>query len=66
MGDGRTYDETIAIRAVDTDDFMTAAPSPLGISILSSRISRYGNLHRTISKQDTKHLLTPFIIAYQF
>jgi GMP synthase (glutamine-hydrolysing) len=24
MGDARTYDETIAIRSVNTDDFMTA------------------------------------------
>ena len=24
MGDGRTYDETVALRAVTTDDFMTA------------------------------------------
>ena len=43
MGDGRTYDETIAIRAVDTDDFMTAAPSPLPHELLARVSTRIVN-----------------------
>ena len=42
MGDGRTYDYTLALRAVRTSDFMTAeiAPIPYGVLIhVSSRIT---------------------------
>lgn len=39
MGDGRTYDYAVAIRAVDTDDFMTAKFSQLSLDTLS-KISR--------------------------
>ena len=39
MGDGRTYDGTVAIRAVETDDFMTADWSRLPYDVLD-RISR--------------------------
>ena len=38
MGDGRTYDETVAIRSVQTDDFMTADWSHLPYDLLA-RIS---------------------------
>jgi GMP synthase (glutamine-hydrolysing) len=38
MGDGRTYDETVAIRSVQTDDFMTADWSHLPYELLG-RIS---------------------------
>jgi GMP synthase (glutamine-hydrolysing) len=38
MGDARTYDETIAVRSVDTDDFMTADWSRLPYDLLA-RIS---------------------------
>ncbi len=38
MGDARTYEETIAIRSVDTDDFMTADWSRLPYDLLA-RIS---------------------------
>ena len=38
MGDGRTYDEAVAIRAVNTDDFMTADWSHLPYDLLA-RIS---------------------------
>ncbi len=39
MGDGRTYDYAVAVRAVDTDDFMTAKFSQLPIDVLA-HISR--------------------------
>lgn len=39
MGDGRTYDYAVAVRAVDTDDFMTAKFSQLPIDLLA-KISR--------------------------
>ena len=38
-GDERRYDEVIAVRAVETTDFMTAEYSPLPHTLLS-RISR--------------------------
>ena len=38
MGDGRTYDNVIALRSVDTDDFMTADWSRLPYDVLA-RIS---------------------------
>ncbi len=39
MGDGRTYDYTVALRAVDTSDFMTADWSRLPYELLD-RVSR--------------------------
>ncbi len=39
MGDGRTYDYAVAVRAVDTDDFMTAKFSMLPLEVLA-KISR--------------------------
>lgn len=50
MGDGRTYDETIAIRAVETDDFMTAAPSPLSHDLLSRVSTRIVNEVRGVNR----------------
>jgi GMP synthase (glutamine-hydrolysing) len=50
MGDGRTYDETIAIRAVDTDDFMTAAPSALPHELLSRVSTRIVNEVRGVNR----------------
>ena len=38
MGDARTYEEVIAVRAVDTEDFMTADWSKLPYELLG-RIS---------------------------
>ncbi|MBX3066926.1 MAG: GMP synthase (glutamine-hydrolyzing), partial [Anaerolineae bacterium] len=39
MGDGRTYQEAVAIRAVTTEDFMTADWSRLSFEVLA-RISK--------------------------
>jgi GMP synthase (glutamine-hydrolysing) len=50
MGDGRTYDETIAIRAVDTDDFMTAAPSQLPHDLLARVSTRIVNEVRGVNR----------------
>lgn len=50
MGDGRTYDETIAIRAVDTDDFMTAAPSQLPHELLARVSTRIVNEVRGVNR----------------
>ena len=41
MGDGRTYDSTVAVRSVDTQDFMTADWSRIPydvLAIISNRI----------------------------
>lgn len=43
MGDSRTYDYTIAVRAVITSDFMTAEYAPLPHSILGRVSSRIAN-----------------------
>lgn len=43
MGDGRTYDYAVAIRAVDTDDFMTAKFTHLSIDTLASISRRITN-----------------------
>lgn len=40
MGDGRTYEETLALRCVDTDDFMTADWSRLPHDLLARVSSR--------------------------
>jgi GMP synthase (glutamine-hydrolysing) len=43
MGDGRTYEETIALRAVTTDDFMTADWSRLPHDLLARVSNRIVN-----------------------
>ena len=43
MGDGRTYEDTIAIRSVDTEDFMTADWSRLPYDLLARISSRIIN-----------------------
>jgi GMP synthase (glutamine-hydrolysing) len=43
MGDGRTYEEVVALRAVTTEDFMTADWARLPDSLLSTVSSRIVN-----------------------
>jgi len=43
MGDGRTYEETIVLRAVTTDDFMTADWARLPYDLLARVSSRIVN-----------------------
>jgi GMP synthase (glutamine-hydrolysing) len=43
MGDGRTYDSTVAIRAVDTQDFMTADWSRIPYDVLATVSNRIIN-----------------------
>ena len=43
MGDHRTYDYTVALRAVNTSDFMTCVPSRLSYSLLTRTASRIVN-----------------------
>ena len=43
MGDGRTYDDVIALRAVETSDFMTANWCPLPYDLLARISSRIVN-----------------------
>jgi GMP synthase (glutamine-hydrolysing) len=43
MGDGRTYDSTVAIRAVDTQDFMTADWSRIPYDVLATISNRIIN-----------------------
>ena len=43
MGDGRTYDYAVALRAVTTTDFMTAEAAPLPFEILSKVTDRIVN-----------------------
>ena len=43
MGDNRTYDEAIALRAVTTDDFMTADWARLPWDVLARVSSRIVN-----------------------
>jgi GMP synthase (glutamine-hydrolysing) len=43
MGDGRTYDATIALRAVTTSDFMTAEFVPIPYEVLAKVSSRIVN-----------------------
>ncbi|HTU24117.1 MAG TPA: glutamine-hydrolyzing GMP synthase [Pirellulales bacterium] len=43
MGDARTYDDVIAVRAVNTDDFMTADWSHLPYSVLATISTRIIN-----------------------
>lgn len=50
MGDGRTYDETIALRAVTTDDFMTADWAPLPTELLRRISTRIVNEVRGVNR----------------
>jgi len=50
MGDYRTYDETIALRAVETTDFMTAEWSPLPHDLLARTATRIVNEVRGVNR----------------
>jgi GMP synthase (glutamine-hydrolysing) len=50
MGDDRTYDDVIAIRAVTTDDFMTADWSRLPHEVLATMSTRITNEVRGVSR----------------
>ncbi len=50
MGDGRTYQEVIALRAVSTDDFMTASWAPLPPDLLARASSRIVNEVRGVNR----------------
>ena len=50
MGDARTYGYTIALRAVTTDDFMTAEWSRLPYELLERASSRITNEVKGISR----------------
>jgi GMP synthase (glutamine-hydrolysing) len=50
MGDGRTYDETIALRAVETTDFMTAEWSQLPHELLAKVSTRIVNEVRGVNR----------------
>ncbi len=50
MGDGRTYENAIAIRSVNTDDFMTADWSHLPYELLSRMSNRIINEVRGINR----------------
>ncbi len=50
MGDGRTYDYVVALRAVETSDFMTADWAPLPVPLLKRVSSRIINEVRGINR----------------
>ena len=50
MGDARTYGWVIALRAVSTDDFMTADWSRLPYELLAKASSRIANEVRSVSR----------------
>ncbi|VAX38998.1 GMP synthase [glutamine-hydrolyzing], amidotransferase subunit / GMP synthase [glutamine-hydrolyzing], ATP pyrophosphatase subunit [hydrothermal vent metagenome] len=50
MGDDRTYEETIAVRAVTTDDFMTADWFPMPYDVLQKMSTRIINSVRGINR----------------
>ena len=50
MGDARTYGWTVALRAVSTDDFMTADWTRLPYALLASASSRITNEVRSVSR----------------
>lgn len=50
MGDERTYEDTLAIRAVQTDDFMTADWYPLPYEVLGRMSTRIINSVRGINR----------------
>lgn len=50
MGDGRTYDYTLALRAVETTDFMTAEFSRIPYEVLAACSNRIVNEVRSINR----------------
>lgn len=50
MGDGRTYDYTLALRAVETSDFMTATWAKIPYEILEKVSSRIVNEIKNINR----------------
>ena len=50
MGDGRTYEEVIAVRAVQTDDFMTADWFPMPHDVLGRISTRIINEVRGVNR----------------
>jgi GMP synthase (glutamine-hydrolysing) len=50
MGDGRTYEQVVALRAVVTDDFMTASWAHLPYELLSDVSSRIVNQVRGVNR----------------
>ena len=50
MGDGRTYEHVVALRAVETSDFMTAGWAPLPHDLLAKVSSRIINEVRGINR----------------
>ena len=50
MGDGRTYDYTLALRAIITNDFMTGTFAPLSYELLSKVSRRITNEVRGINR----------------
>ena len=50
MGDGRTYENVVAIRAVNTDDFMTADWSQLPYDLLQNISTRITNSVRGVNR----------------
>ena len=55
MGDGRTYENVIAIRAVQTDDFMTADWSRLPYELLAKISTRIINSVRGRQSGGLRH-----------
>ena len=43
MGDGRTYDYAVVLRAVTTDDFMTAKPANIPFEVITNISNRIVN-----------------------
>ena len=50
MGDGRTYQEAVAIRAVQTEDFMSADWYPMPYEVLQSMSTRITNTVRGVNR----------------
>jgi GMP synthase (glutamine-hydrolysing) len=50
MGDGRTYDEVLALRSVITDDFMTATAAPIPHDLLGKISTRIINEVRGVNR----------------
>lgn len=50
MGDGRTYDYTIALRAVQTSDFMTASFAEIPYEVLAKTSSRIVNEVESVNR----------------
>ena len=58
MGDGRTYENTIALRAVQTDDFMTAdwsrLPDDLLARVSTAIINKVRGVNRVVYDVSSK------------